>query len=627
MLQRQAWFFTFIICVLIAGTSAHSAETSGQSNESKRLLIAYDSSNSMWGELGDKSRKYEAGRSALSAFLKIDLGDREIGFRAYGHRDKTDCRDSELIVSFAKAEVAKTQINQAAGNIQPTGKTPITYSLRQGLKDFDGGSGDILLISDGIETCDEDPCDLMREWQDSAVNIRVHVVGVGLTDFERQAMACIARVSGGQYFDADSADGFAEALTQASAAIEQPSAPKPADVDQGYSLRIVAIDDQGRSYIAKGMLLQAGAEIGEVGSHRRNALPAPGDYEIELGPVLRDGTIYQPVKQQFSVTEPGETTVQVTVTRPAIVTAKFLEDGEEHHGSHVTAYQDDEKIFGFRAFDEALARPGDYEFRASPNDDNTLSLTESLIKGEHTELVFELITTIQFYVRYTLPNGDQIRRGSELWLDGEKVYSVFSGNPTRVRPGVYELRSDDQNTPLTPTQIEIRTDGETIEVPLDAGFVKISYGPPERDYVGTPNRAWLESIDRGNSKYANLNKAIPAAPGRYKVNPQSSKGFMDSIEIMVRSGETVEAVFTPQPLGEIVVNFAPSGYEKLPDRASVYVLDGQKILNGFMRPGVAKKFLPGRYRVDPKRSDTQPQDIVVKAHETTTVILRYKSDE
>ena len=80
-------------------------------------------------------------------------------------------------------------------------------------------------------------------------------------------------------------------------------------------------------------------------------------------------------------------------------------------------------------------------------------------------------------------------------------------------------------------------------------------------------------------------------------------------------------------MGEIIVDFAPSGYEKLPDRASVTALDGQKILSGFMRPGVAKKFLPGRYRVDPRRKDTQPQDIVVKAHETTTVILQHKPDE
>ncbi len=627
MRQRLARFPVLAMCALAVATTANAEDTAGTTSGTKRLLVAYDSSNSMWGELEDKARKYEAGRTALSAFLEKNLGDREIGFRAYGHRDKTDCRDSELIVPFSTADTAKTQISQAAQNIRPTGKTPITYSLRQGLKDFEGRGGDILLISDGIETCDTDPCDLMREWQVSNVNIRVHVVGVGLADFERQAMACIADVSGGQYFDADSADGFAEALTQAGAAIERPSEPKPAPTEMGYALIVVAVDDQGRSYIAKGKLFQDGAEIGEVGSHGRNPLAAPGEYKIEVGPVLRDGTIYKPVKQRFSVTDPGDTAVEVTVTRPAIVIAKFLEDGEEHRGSHVTAYQDGDEAFGFRAFDEALVRPGDYEFRATPNADNTLSLTETLVEGAHTELVFELTTTIEFYVRYVFPNGDEIRRGSELWLDGEKVYSVFSGNPTRVRPGLYELRSDDQNTPLTPTEIEIRTDGETILVPLDVGFVKISYGPPERDYVGTPDRAWLESIDRGNSKYSRLDVAIAATPGRYRVNPHTSYGFIDPVDIVVTTNETVEAVFTPQPLGEIIVDFAPSGYEKLPDRASVYPLDGQQMLNGFMRPGVAKKFLPGRYKVDPKRSDTAPQEVVVKPHETTTVVLQHRPEE
>lgn len=54
--------------------------------------------------------------------------------------------------------------------------------------------------------------------------------------------------------------------------------------------------------------------------------------------------------------------------------------------------------------------------------------------------------------------------------------------------------------------------------------MRISYGPPERDYVGTPDRAWLESIDRGTSKYANLNAPIAAKPGNYRVNPQTSTG-------------------------------------------------------------------------------------------------------
>ena len=70
---------------------------------------------------------------------------------------------------------------------------------------------------------------------------------------------------------------------------------------------IVAADDQDRTYIAKGKVFQGGTEIGEVSSHYRNVLASPGDYEIEVGPVLRDGSIYKPVKQQVSTlrTPPG----------------------------------------------------------------------------------------------------------------------------------------------------------------------------------------------------------------------------------------------------------------------------------------------------------------------------------
>ena len=101
MLTLRTAIFVLVLGALVIGTTAHAEKPSGETNETERLLIAYDSSNSMWGELEDKSRKYEAGRTALSAFLETDLSDREIGFRAYGHRDKTDCRDSELIVPFA----------------------------------------------------------------------------------------------------------------------------------------------------------------------------------------------------------------------------------------------------------------------------------------------------------------------------------------------------------------------------------------------------------------------------------------------------------------------------------------------------------------------------------------------
>lgn len=44
------------------------------------------------------------------------------------------------------------------------GKILIIYSFKEGLKDFNGVFGEILLISDGIEICDVDLCELMWEW-------------------------------------------------------------------------------------------------------------------------------------------------------------------------------------------------------------------------------------------------------------------------------------------------------------------------------------------------------------------------------------------------------------------------------------------------------------------------------
>ena len=635
MLQRLSWIFTLVLSLMLPGVHAQvdGANTVIKADKNGRMLVIYDSSNSMWGELADKSRKYEAGRSALSTFLATDLGDRLIGFRAYGHRRKTDCRDSELIVPFSEHQSAKAQITKAVEDIRPTGKTPITFSLREALKDFEGQPGDILLISDGIETCDIDPCELMRDWEASNVGIRVHVVGVGLTEFERTAMTCIADTSGGKYFDADSTEGFREALTEAGAAIDEPQQGKaePVDPVERYALIIRGADETGRSFRLTGTHSKGDVELGKITSNGRYGIAGPGDYMINAGALLADGMAYKPVKMPVSVTQTGDTTVNVLVTRPAIVSATFMENGEEHPGSNVTAYQNGKEVFKFRAFDEALARPGDYEFRAEPNADNKLSLKDTLIEGEHTELIFDLTKTIEFYVRFVLLNGETFKRGSELWRDGERLYKVFgSNNATTVRPGIYELRSDDQNLPLTPVEIEIKTNAETIEVPIDAGWVKISYAASDFDYVGKPNRAWLESLERGNAKYARLDTPIPAKPGRYRVNPQTSKGFLDPVEIEILSNETIEAMFIPEPLGEIIVNYAPSdNWPKEPDRSSVYALEGQRIISGFMRPGKAKKFLPGRYQVKggASGSDAIPQELTVIAHETITVTLKHKLDQ
>ena len=56
-------------------------------------------------------------------------GDLELGFIAYGHRDKGSCGDIELIVPPAAGTASA--IAAAANALTPKGKTPISDAVRQ----------------------------------------------------------------------------------------------------------------------------------------------------------------------------------------------------------------------------------------------------------------------------------------------------------------------------------------------------------------------------------------------------------------------------------------------------------------------------------------------------------------
>ncbi|MDG2449554.1 MAG: hypothetical protein P8M34_07940 [Saprospiraceae bacterium] len=161
-----------------------------------------DGACSMWGRLEDDMMKIEAAQNALSSYLDNLDASNQVALRAYGHNREKDCQDSELLVPFNNVSDVKDQIRNRALAIKPTGRTPIGISLMKALEDIGDQEAEIILISDGLETCDIDPCALMKSWRDKDINIKVHVVGLGLTEKEKNTLMCIADVSGGQFKDA-----------------------------------------------------------------------------------------------------------------------------------------------------------------------------------------------------------------------------------------------------------------------------------------------------------------------------------------------------------------------------------------------------------------------------------------
>ncbi len=197
-----------------------------------RSIIVLDASGSMWGQI-DGRTKIDIAREALTGVLADLPPDTEMGLMAYGHRAKGDCGDIELLVPPASG--TGPAIKAAADALQFLGKTPLTDAVRQAALDLRSTEekATVILITDGVETCQADPCALGRELEASGVDFTAHVVGFGLTAEEGAQVACLAQETGGEYLTAGDLDSLTMALktTVIAAVIAEPDpvpAPAPA---------------------------------------------------------------------------------------------------------------------------------------------------------------------------------------------------------------------------------------------------------------------------------------------------------------------------------------------------------------------------------------------------------------
>ncbi len=512
-------------------------------NQTPGVYVILDGSGSMWGQLADGTHKITAAKEVVKGFAADDYAGRELAFRVYGHRRKGDCADSELVVPFSAPDRAIAGMNAFADGVNPKGKTPISRSLRAALEDFGDRPGEIVLISDGIETCDEDPCALVREWRARNVDIRVHVVGLGLQDEERQAMQCISDAAGTEYHDAQSADDLAAGLKEI-----QEAAGDPAEtaLPEWRVLDIVATNAAGEKMRVQGTARWEGGEPIAVSSNGHNKVPQ-GEVEVTVGVRTWNGNLYQPVTQKVTVAAEGETDLEIVVPEPPSVRARFVEQGEEHGGSHVSGYQDGQEVLGFRAKDRAYIDPGAYEFRSKPNADNHLVVSESFADGDHKEIVFELVHTVRVkFAMVSTDSGIEFVSNFELWQGGELKYKVHRRNGVQALPGTYDLRLPLRLTPYVHEGLVITTEDpqeHRIEVPV--GHVTAHYRKADGS-AAEDARCFLSRKDEEGrwvrDKISETGKRIPLVPGEYQLEGWSSIGNYDPVLFEMTVGEEKEII-------------------------------------------------------------------------------------
>lgn len=178
-----------------------------------QIDLIFDASGSMWGKIEGRE-KIKIAKESIYGIIE-DLAQKkniQVALRVYGHLNKK-CTNSvlEIPMNSVNVEALKSKIKA----IKPKGKTPIAYSLSQAADDFKkelSGEKVIILITDGIESCQADPCQTALELKNAGIVTKMHIIGFGLNQKELSALKCISEPSGGMVIGASNSRDLTGAL-------------------------------------------------------------------------------------------------------------------------------------------------------------------------------------------------------------------------------------------------------------------------------------------------------------------------------------------------------------------------------------------------------------------------------
>lgn len=180
-----------------------------------RILFIFDDSYSMYAPW-NSNVKIEVAKTVMSSFLDSlkNTPNLEIALRCYGHttffKPERNCKDSKLEIPFADVKSNAEKIKHRILKLEPLGTTPIAYSLGESANDFTpcgNCRNTIILITDGIEECNGNPCEVSNALQKKGVFLRPFVIGVGLDVKFADVFGCM-----GKFYDVSNEANFGDVL-------------------------------------------------------------------------------------------------------------------------------------------------------------------------------------------------------------------------------------------------------------------------------------------------------------------------------------------------------------------------------------------------------------------------------
>ena len=248
--------------------------------DNPRAIIIFDASGSMWGQINGVA-KIKIAKDALKKVVKNWNPNIQLGLTVYGHRRKGDCNDIQSVVPVGAVD--KARIIKSVMAISPKGKTPISRSIKRAANElkYTEDKATVILISDGKETCDPDPCGTAKELKREGIDFVAHVIGFNVDKATDKQLQCIANATGGEYFSAKNADALNRAIKKVVKKVEKPK--KPVVVSKDGKVYVTARETEGGKLVYSNCRLynEDKSDSWHLSSRRKN--PQSNTLKLPIG--------------------------------------------------------------------------------------------------------------------------------------------------------------------------------------------------------------------------------------------------------------------------------------------------------------------------------------------------------
>ena len=415
---RKYIFIIIRILILISCLLAAFILMPGASyaKEEKMTEVILDASWSMNDKLKGGETKISASKKAVENLLMRLDWNTIISFRAFGNqssREKHDCMDTRVLTGFGQLNENMVKTLDQTNELKALGYAPIAYALSEAVKDFPSdfrGEMVVVLVSDGRETCQRDPCAVVQNLMIDRTTLVIHTIGFDVDDASRLQLECIAKSSGGKYFHAKDSSQLTKVLMTA---VETPRAMIVRKTGEGR-LTVEGVEQSGYSVTNS----ETGEKAGTI-TQLQPAIKLPsGIYTVAIGRAL-----WKSVE-----VSPGET----TVLKPAVLR---IEHATVNGHKVVERETGEDQGLVSQMKDSIVLVPGEYEVYFGKT-------IWSVRVGQGAKILLKpgLVT-----VKGASPLGQRIRN-----MTGDIVETI---SPTMssvpLPPGDYTIEIDGRQKPFT----------------------------------------------------------------------------------------------------------------------------------------------------------------------------------